>query len=111
MLRDSQDISDVTLVCGNEDGWRDKRILPQGWKMIYRQQMDWSMDENVVSRKARRYRSWKGRRMILVLIRWTELWSVNFKVVKKETYLSCLRGGKTKYLGKVWGELLRMRKK
>ena len=24
MLRDSQDISNVTLVCGNEDGWRDK---------------------------------------------------------------------------------------
>ena len=24
MLRDSQDISDVILVCGNEDGWRDK---------------------------------------------------------------------------------------
>ena len=24
MLRDSQDISDVTLVCGKEDGWRDK---------------------------------------------------------------------------------------
>ena len=92
MLRDGQDISDVTLVCGNEDGWRDKRILPQGWKMIYRQQTEWSMDENVVSRKARRYRSWKGKRRILVLIRWTELWSVSFKVFKKETYLSCLRG-------------------
>ena len=37
MLRDRQDISNVTLVCGNEDGWRDKRILPQRWKMIYRQ--------------------------------------------------------------------------
>ena len=49
MLRDSQDISDVTLVCGNEDGWRNQRILPQGWKMIYRQQTEWSMDENVVS--------------------------------------------------------------
>ena len=34
MLRDSQDIADVTLVCGNEDGWWDKRILPQGWKML-----------------------------------------------------------------------------
>ena len=92
MLRDSQDIWDVTLVCGNEYGWRDRRILPQGWKMIYRQQTEWSMDENVVSRKARRYRSWKGKRRILVLIRWTELWSVSFKVFKKETYPSCLRG-------------------
>ena len=66
MLRDSQDISDVTLVFGNEDGWRDKRILPQGWKMIYRQQKEGSMDKNVVSRKARRYRSFKRKGRILV---------------------------------------------
>ena len=32
MLRDGQDIPDVTLVCGDEDGWRDKKILPQGGK-------------------------------------------------------------------------------
>ena len=54
MLRDGQDIPDVTLVCGDEDGWRDKRILPKGWKMIFGQQMEWSMDEKVVSGKARR---------------------------------------------------------
>ena len=45
MLRDGQDILDVTLVCGDEDGWRDKRILPQGWKMIFGQQMEWLMNE------------------------------------------------------------------
>ena len=28
-LRDSQDISDVTLGYGSEDGGRDKRILPE----------------------------------------------------------------------------------
>jgi hypothetical protein len=39
MLRDSQDISDVTLVVGDEVGWWDKRILPQGWIMIFGQQM------------------------------------------------------------------------
>ena len=54
MLRDGQDIPDVTLVYGDEDGLRDKRILPQGWKMIFGQQMEWSMDEKVVSGKARR---------------------------------------------------------
>jgi hypothetical protein len=37
MWREGRDISDVTLVCGDEDGWRDKRILPQGWKMIFRE--------------------------------------------------------------------------
>ena len=45
MLRDSQDISDVTLVGGDEDGQQDKRILPQGWKMIYRQQKEGSMEK------------------------------------------------------------------
>ena len=35
MWREGRDISDVILVCGDEDGWRDKRILPQGWKMIF----------------------------------------------------------------------------
>ena len=54
MLRDSQDIWDVTLVFGDEEGWRDKRILPQGWKMVFGQQMEWLMDEKVVSGKARR---------------------------------------------------------
>ena len=54
MLRDGQDILYVTLVFGNKDGGRDKRILPQGWKMIYGQQSEWSMDENVVSGKVRR---------------------------------------------------------
>ena len=35
MLRDSQDFLDVTLVCGNDDGWRDKRILLQGdWRRV-----------------------------------------------------------------------------
>jgi hypothetical protein len=66
MLRDSQDISDVTLVFGDEEGWRDKRILPQGWKMIYRQQKEGSMDKNVLLRKARRYLNLKGKRRILV---------------------------------------------
>ena len=66
MLRYSQDISDVTLVSGNEDRWRDKRILPQGWKIIYRQQKEGSMDKNVVSRKARRYHNLKRKRRILV---------------------------------------------
>ena len=66
MLRDSQDILDLTLVFGNEDGWRDKRILPQGWKMIYRQQKEGSMDKNVLLRKARRYLNLKGKRRILV---------------------------------------------
>ena len=45
MLRDRQDIPDVTLVFGNEDEWRDKRILPQGWRMIYRQQKEGSIDK------------------------------------------------------------------
>ena len=45
MLRDSQDVSDVTWMCGNENGWRDKRILPQGWKMIYGQQKEGSRDK------------------------------------------------------------------
>ena len=35
MLRDNQDILDVTLVCGNENGWRDKRNLLQGdWRRV-----------------------------------------------------------------------------
>ena len=53
-MREGRDIPDVTLACGDEDGWRDKRILLQGWKMIFGQQMEWSIDEKVASRKARR---------------------------------------------------------
>ena len=37
VLRDSQDISDVTFGFGN-DGWRVQKILPQGWKVICGQQ-------------------------------------------------------------------------
>ena len=65
-MEEFEDISDVTLVVGNEDGWRDKRILPQGWKMIYSQQKEGSMDKNVVSRKASRYWNLKRKRRILV---------------------------------------------
>ena len=40
MLREGRDIPDVTLVRGDEDEWRDERVLPQGWKMIFGQQME-----------------------------------------------------------------------
>ena len=92
MLRGSQDISDVTLVCGDEDGWRDKRILPQGWKMIYRQQKEGSMNKNVSLRKARRYLNLKGKRRILVKTWGRGLWPVSFEVFRKETYVRCSKG-------------------